>query len=194
LEVPRQPILKSGRKWSVRILRPQEYTQIWQHGALMPQNKVFSDVLLYTGMRYVEAKRLRENPNWLDGASKFIHLPPTAILKAKRRQLDRWIRLNGHGVQAVERFLQGRQLPVWETWTLWMKEWAQRAGLDPVGMGPKTLRKTWESWLVSIYPERLPEITMSQGHTVLTSVAHYLNMPFTAEDKAAIRPYVEGMF
>ena len=67
-------------------------------------------------------------------------------------------------------------------------------GLDPGGLGPKTFRKTWESWLVSSYPERLAEITMSQGHTILTSMGHYLNMPFTPEDKQGIRPYVEGFF
>lgn len=75
-----------------------------------------------------------------------------------------------------------------------MKRWAENAGLNPEHLCAKTLRKTWESWLVFCYPERLPQILLNQGHTAITSIAHYLNMPFLPEDREAMRPYVEGMF
>ena len=50
------------------------------------------DCLLLTGMRYEELLRLRHNPDRLDG--NFIHLPESAQKKAKRKQLERWIKLS----------------------------------------------------------------------------------------------------
>jgi hypothetical protein len=42
------------------------------------------------------------------------------------------------------------------------------------------------------YPERRLEIVLNQGHTDATSIKHYLNMPFTNEDKVAMGEYVSG--
>ena len=188
-----RPIVKEGRKFKVRILRPSEY-QMLRHGAVKESYQVQLDALLRTGMRYVEMQRLHSNPGWLD-SSGFVYLPQAAILKAKRRQLNRWVKLNPDGIASVSLFLRGPQLPVWETWTIWMKEWAQRISLDPIGLGPKTTRKTWESWLTFYYGQnRLLEIVQSQGHTTGTSLHHYLSMPFLPKDKEEMKPFVEGMF
>src|SRR5947209_12558702 len=46
----------------------------------------------------------------------------------------------------------------------------------------KTMRKTWESWLMATYPERMAEICLSQGQTSFTALKHYLNMPFLPEE------------
>lgn len=184
-----KPILKFGRKFSVRILRPVEYEALTRAG-----NKVQMDAVLYTGMRYVEAQRLHENPSWFDPLGHNIHLPPSATLKGKRRQLDRYIRLNYPGVSAVEMYLRGKPLPSWSSWTHDLRNWAVKAAVDPVGLGPKTLRKTWESWLVMTYQERLAQIVLNQGHTALTAVGHYINIPFTDVEKAQMLPYVEGVF
>jgi integrase len=184
-----QPILKYARKRSVRVLRPWEYSAIHSVGS-----KTRLDALLYTGARYIELQRFHDNPGWLDTTTKAIHLPPTAILKGKRRQLDRWIRLNTPGVSAVESYLQGRRLPSWEAWTWALKDWAKKAKVDPRGLGPKTLRKTWESWLVVSFPERSLQIAQNQGHTTATSLMYYLNVPFNSEEKEQMRPYVEGVF
>lgn len=151
------------------------------------------DALLYTGMRYIEAIRFHDNPDWFNPQG-FVFLPKEAILKSKRHQLERWVKLNERGRGILPLFLKGRQLPSWQVWADRLKRAAERSGLDPSGLGPKTMRKTWESWLVASYPNRLTEILLSQGHTAITSVGHYLNMPFLQEDKAAIWPYVEGMF
>ncbi len=187
------PILKSSRLLRVRILRPLEYSDLRDHGAILEGYKAQMDGLLCTGMRYVEAQRLQLHPDWFRPEG-FVYLPPEAMLKGKRRQLDRWVKLNPFGLRSIPSFLKARKLPGWETWTVHLRKWAEIAGLDPVGLGPKTMRKTWESWMVSTYPNRLAEVTMSQGHTAVTAVGHYLNMPFLAEDKAAMLPYVEGMF
>ena len=183
-----QPILKSG----VRILRADEL-ELLRQGGQSDIERTQMDGLLYTGMRYIEAVRLHDNPQWFDPKG-FVFLPKEAILKSQRHQLERWVKLNERGRGILPLFLKGKQLPSWQVWADRLKRAAGRASLDSSGLGPKTFRKTWESWLVSSYPNRLTEILLSQGHTAITSVGHYLNMPFLQEDKDRIRPYVEGMF
>ncbi len=73
-----------------------------------------------------------------------------------------------------------------------METWAERAGLDPIGLGPKTGRKTWESWLVSAHPDRVLEVFLSQGHTQMTALGHDVNLPFTDSDKARMLEWVAG--
>ena len=58
--------------------------------------------------------------------------------------------------------------------------------------GSKTLRKSWECWLVASYPERVLEVFLSQGHTQMTALSHYLGLPFTQGDKGAMLEYVGG--
>ena len=48
------------------------------------------------------------------------------------------------------------------------------------------------SWLMFYYPQRVMEIAQSQGHTQTTSLQHYINSPFTEEDKLMMRKYVDG--
>jgi integrase len=179
------PILKSG----VRVLRPSEFEMV-RRGAKKLENQVRLDALLLTGLRYVEAQRLQKHPKWFDG--RFIHLPEHAQRKAKRRQRERWIRLNPQGQQVLPFFFKAPPLPSWKAWMLNLRRWAVRGGLDPVGLSPKTTRKTWESWLIATYPDRVTEICLSQGHTELTSLKFYLNMPFTEVDKLEMKRWVTG--
>jgi hypothetical protein len=180
-----KPILKSG----VRILRPAEYEQL-REGAAILENQTRSDALLLTGLRYVEAQRLQTNPKWVDG--RFIHLPASAQRKAKRLQRERWIRLSSKGANLLPYFFKTKPLPTWRGWTQNMQRWAGHSRLDPIGLGPKTLRKSWESWLVASYSERVLEVFLSQGHTQLTALNHYLGLPFTAIDKEGMKEWVGG--
>lgn len=182
-----KPIIKS----KVRILRADEWEAL-RKGATLLKNQVHLDVLLYTGMRYVEAQRLHGRPEWFDG--QFVFLPAEAVLKHERKQVERWVRLPPKGKEVLPLFFQTKQLPSTQVWWSNLKRWALRVNLDPVGLSPKTTRKTWESWLMSTYPEHSNEIVLSQGHTSLTSLRHYLNMPFLAEDKERIAPWVKGFF
>jgi hypothetical protein len=179
------PIVKSR----VRILRPDEY-ELLREGAKTLDNRTRLDALLLTGVRYVEGQRLQSHPSWLD--QKFVHLPEWAQRKVKRRQKERWIRLSSRGVTLLPHFFEKNPLPDWKTWGEDLERWAKRAGLNPVGLGPKTSRKTWESWLVSCYPERVLEVFLSQGHTETTALQHYLNLPFTNSDKPQMQEWVSG--
>ena len=116
-------------------------------------------------------------------------------MKSKRTQKDRYVRLGSRGIDVVTAFtVCETALPSWWAWTDALKRWAKIADLDPSGLGPKTTRKSWESWLMASYPEHWMEIVQSQGHTSGTSLNHYLNMPFLPEDKERMKPYVAGYF
>jgi len=179
------PIVKSR----VRILRPREYEQL-REGAKTLDNRTRLDALLLSGVRYVEAQRLQIHPDWLDG--KFVHLPEFAERKVKRRQKERWIRLSSRGVTLLPHFFDKPSLPDWKTWSENLERWAKRGGLDPIGLSAKMSRKTWESWLVASYPERVLEVFLSQGHTETTALQHYLNLPFTESDKNAMFDWTSG--
>jgi len=181
-----RPILVNG----TRIFRPCEAIHLLK-GIRKRRHETQFKALLLSGMRYVEAQRLFMNPEWFDG--QFIHLPSMAVKKSKRKQRERWIRLNPLGREVVRNFLElNSNLPTWQTWGENLRRWAKKTGLEHSGLSPKTTRKTWESWLVYYYPDKLTNIVLSQGHTVLTAIQHYINMPFTDDDKNGMREFVEG--
>jgi hypothetical protein len=43
-----------------------------------------------------------------------------------------------------------------------------------------------------IFPERTLEIALSQGHTELTQLKHYANLPFLDKDKEEMKEFVMG--
>ncbi len=181
----KNPILRNG----VRILRPVEYKLMVQN--LKSDYQIMFKALLFTGMRYIEAQRFQCNPKWFD--NDFINLPSAAILKLKVKQRERAIRLNPIGKTIVPLFLDlDKKLPSRISWQEDLKRWAINENLTPDGLCAKTTRKTWESWLMFYYPTRQLEILLSQGHNSVTSLRHYLNMPFTVEDKMLMEEYVSG--
>lgn len=183
----KSPILR--RK--VRILRPKEY-QALLRCCPKSHHRTMLQALLYTGMRYIEVQRFQEHPSWFDG--DFINLPKIADRKVMRTQPERTVRLNQTGKTIIEYFLQiDEPLPAYQNWRDNMRRWGQRAKLNPEGLGVKTTRKTIESWLMFYYGQtRMAEIALSQGHDTLTSLNHYLNMPFTEVDKLEMKPMIEG--
>jgi hypothetical protein len=162
-------------------------------------------------MRYIEMQRFQEYPSWWDG--DFVHLPKEASRKVKRTQQERWVRLNNQGKMAVRHFVSIKTpMPSYQSWNENLACWAFRAGFPEAiikerknkhtgeikqihacpGLSVKSTRKTWESWLMFYYPQQMALITLSQGHTQLTSLQHYINMPFTESDRIEIKNYVEG--
>ena len=184
------PIIKQG----TRILRPTEYTKIVNeaqkgHGGI--DNKVNLNTLLFTGLRYVEALRLRDHPEWVSGG--FIHLPDWADKKVMRRQRGREIKLTPRAVDTLEHYFTVRRLPgTWGGFTKNLARWAKNAGLDPKGMSVKTTRKTWESWLIKSYPTRVYEVMYSQGHSGRVSLEHYQGFAFDEHELIEMRQYIEG--
>jgi len=188
------PITKKANAKSkivVRILRPNEYKKI-ESQIIKVHHKVMLQALLFTGMRYIELKRFQKNPRWYDGS--FIKISVgTGVKKQQIRMNERYVILNPLGRMAINNFLMLKEeLPTNQTWRENLIRWAESAGLDPIGLCPKTTRKTWESWLVFYYPQQIIPVILSQGHTLEVSLKHYLNFPFTKIDRIEMEDYVSG--
>lgn len=200
----KQPIMRNN----VRILRPGECKQLIDN-IPKPEMKALFRGLLFTGMRYIEMKRFQKHPSWFDG--EFINLPKESVHKHLRTQLERSVRLNPIGRMAIEHFLNvKKKLPTYQTWQENLACWAFHAELRDSelvtrkgdgtykykyrchGLCSKTTRKTYESWLVYYFPDRITEVVLSQGHNQITSIKHYLNMPFNEHDKIDMREFVDG--
>lgn len=194
---------------NTRVLRPSEYKKILK-GCQKQDLKTMLQALLYTGMRYIELKRFQSYPSWYDGV-QFIHLPRIADRKVMRTQNERFVRLSPPGRLIIEYFLQlKRSLPSYQTWQENMNTWAKRGNLSGIttkkvkvkgipteveyypGLCAKTTRKSIESWLMFYYPQRAMEIALSQGHTTVTSLQHYLGMPFNEIDRVEMAQFIEG--
>jgi len=178
------PIVKEG----VRIFRPFEAKALIDKGIPTFKHQLLFKSLLFSGTRYAECKRLKENPEWFDG--DFIMLFST---KVKATQKERWVRLNPRGKEVIQQYIKSDfKLPHNITWNENLKRWATKAGLDTKAISAKTTRKTWESWLAFYYPTKHLQIIQSQGHTAKTAFNHYLNMPFTDNDSIQMKEFVEG--
>ena len=177
---------------NVRIFRPDECRQFIK--AIPKKNyQLTFKALLYSGMRYIEMQRFQKHPEWFDG--DFIHLPIMAIRKKKRKQLERWVRLNPAGKEIINNFLYNKEikpLPDYKTWRENLIRWAEIADIDPKGLGSKSTRKTWESWLVFCFEGKLIVVLKSMGHTETTAIEHYVNLPFTRQDEEAMEEFVGG--
>ncbi len=187
-----RPIIKNG----IRILRPKEYDSLLE--AIYRKNGKYHyreiiNALLYTGMRYVELQRFMEHKDWFDKRTRSIYLPPEASRKKKRTLRERYVYLSTQGLIHVENFiLYVDRLPGRETLDNTLRLWGRKSELGDNGISVKTFRKTWESWLVVSYPTAFPLIAMSQGHTLITAMEHYLNLPFTKEDVEEIKLRTAG--
>lgn len=176
-------------KGHTRILRPSEVRAIVN---AIPKNEYKDkfEALLYTGARYSEMKYLFGHPRCL--LSNTIKMP-SFKKKLRQRFPERYIKLNSAGIRAVTYFLRSKKnLPSYVTWKEDLERWAELAGVDPQGIGPKTTRKTWESWLVTQYSRQLEQIFLSQGHTQMVALKYYLMIPFTNEDKEDMKFYTDG--
>ncbi len=185
-----RPIIKNG----VRILRPREYDTLIDtifRKDLKYGYREIINALLYTGMRYVELQRFQKHPEWFDKKTRSIYLPPEASRKKKRTMRERYVYLSTQGITHIENFiLYVDKMPDRIILNNMLSFWGKKAELGRISV--KTFRKTWESWLVVSYPNAIPLIAMSQGHTMITAMNHYLNLPFTDEDIEEIKVRTAG--
>lgn len=165
------------------LLRPKEYREIM--GKCNRRQQVIFSSLLFTGMRYEELLRFRQHREWFDG--QFVHLPAgLGEKKALRVDPERWIRLSYRGREAIESLFDV-QLPSLQSLDQYIK---YNVGIPHFSV--KSFRKTYESWLVYYYAGKEVHIAQSQGHDTFTQFRHYLNLPFTEEDKLEMKEFVEG--
>ena len=184
---------------SSRVLTPEE---AYQTRAVIekPSARALYDLMLYTGLRLAEVKQLAENPGIFDHERRTITIKSG---KAKASQISRNVCLSDKGLLAVEEYLKTPSVPkspsVWQNNLI---RWAQRARLttlpgqeqssNPTGITVRTSRKTWESWLLADYPDKVINIVLSQGHTETTALRHYFNISWTQAEREAIKEQVKG--
>ena len=188
----REMILKNG----TRILTPSEVDSLFD--SLCEERKCkhkwyeIFNALLYTGMRYVELQRFHEHPEWFLKNRMVIHLPREATKKKKRVYLERYVYLSSQGMVHITNFLKYVDEIPSRTIANKILRSAGASSIGEKGLSAKTFRKTWESWLVASYPNAIPIIMMSQGHTDRVSIMHYLNIPFTREERREIEIRTAG--
>jgi len=176
-------VLKNG----TRILRPWEVRNLI-NAIPKNENKDKFEALLFTGCRYSELRWLYEHQKAFRGST--IQM---ISFKHRAKHPERFIRLNPQGQRAITYFLRSdKNLPVYVGWQKNLKRWCELADIDPTGIGVKVTRKTWESWLVTMYPKQLEYIFLSQGHDAMTALKFYLMLPFTKEDVEDMKFYTEG--
>ncbi len=182
------PILK-GDKIETRILRPSEFDMLLS-GAKKLEYQTNLKALLLMGCRYLEGCRIQKNPKWFDHDTRTIHIKER---KVESKGTDRYIHLSHAGMQVIPYFFAGKSLPQHPQGFLQdLRRWAIAGNLDPVGLSPRSMRKTWESWLMSVFPEWSHLIYLSQGHTEMTSIKHYQNLPFSKTDVEEMKKWVGG--
>jgi integrase len=176
-------------KNDVRIFRPCEVTALVKAIPKVEYKTMF-EAMLYTGCRFEELKWLMKHPANFDSEAKSIKM---LSKKAKVRHKERYIRLNNNGKRAVEYFLREKKnLPSRDGWNADLKRWCRIAGVDDGGVCSKSTRKTWESWLATMYSDKYPQIFLSQGHSDKVSIEYYLMLPFNDKDKDEMKYYTDG--
>lgn len=196
------PIILHTRKGTpLRVLRPVEYDFL-RESVDSENTKLFLDLSLYTGMRYIELMRLSQNLDWIREQTHTIYLSNEAALKTERKAPDRFVHLSREGWHAVADFkrkgLEPDDVYTRRGFTKYLKAHASKAGISKDGLSAKTLRKTYESWLVQALvikgsqPSALSLIAKSFGHTESTAISHYINLDFTREDVEKIMVRTSG--
>jgi len=152
----------------VRVLTPTEYRRL-REAIPKEHHKALFDILMITGIRYIELLRLYDHKEWYNPKNNIIHLPASAQKKVKRKQVERTI----HPLLSMFSYLlkdrwENKRPPLQSTFDKDIKRWSKLAGINPFGMSVKTSRKTIESWSIAV---GIPESTvcLRQGHDSVTS-------------------------
>ena len=175
---------------NVRVFRPSEIRKLLSTISKTDQQVRFK-ALLFSGARYKEIKLLFDCPDCFNGQT--IHLTKDIIKKKKIKVKDRHIRLNYLGRDAIASYLKLKKgLPSYGTWTENLTRWCKECDISPANVGPKSLRKTWESWLLTTFPDKTAYIMASQGHNLTTSLDHYLNIGFFDDDIKEMKEFMIG--
>lgn len=159
-----------------KVLTVEEYDNFLK---FIPEKKrVIFEINVITGMRYIELQRLYEHSEWYIKDRNQIVLPKEAQKKVKQKQVKRTIdRLPSTFYYMFKDFIEGSKPQDRFAWYRSLSVWSNKAGIEPK-IGPKTPRKTIESWMLKC---GIPEIEIysRQGHDPVTSLRHYQSLSFT---------------
>jgi len=173
-----------------RVLTPQEVKAIIK---AIPKNnhRMCFRTSVYSGMRYIEAKRFGEHPEWFKHSRNMIIIPK----KFTKTSSERKVNLTPQFSDILEVYLEGNselKYPSYQSWNKNLVRWADKAGIeDSINVSAGTTRKTFESWLLeSGY--NIMRILASQGHDSMTSLKHYYNNSWTPQERIDIKIETSG--
>lgn len=165
-------------KRDVRIFTVKEY-QALRAAIPKDRHRVILDLLIITGMRYVEMQRLYKRRDWYNPTRNHIHLDSTAQRKAKRKHLERTIHpLPGAFSYIMKDFFGDKMPPTEAAWNRLLQRHGEKAGFNPYGISAKSTRKSIESWLIAAGMLE-STVCLRQGHSELTSMRHYQGLAFS---------------
>jgi integrase len=167
-----------------KVLTVEEFDKFLQ--AVPEKKRVIFELNVITGLRYVELQRLHDNPAWYHKSRNQIILPAEAQKKVKQKLVKRTVdKLPSTFPYLFKAFLECKRPPERISWYRSLARWSDLAGIEPK-VGPKTPRKTIESWMLKA---GIPEIEIysRQGHDPVTSLKHYQSLSFTDYEMRDIR-------
>jgi integrase len=170
----------------VRILTVKEYEDM-KNAIPKDSHKTIFEIMMVTGMRYIEVQRLHDHQEWYNEKKNLIHLPTEAQKKVKRRQLERTIHpLPSMFNHVLKSFWSNERPPATTTWDRDVKRWAELADINPFGISAKVTRKTLESWTIAAGMIE-STVCLRQGHDSLTSMRHYQGLAFSDDELRDIK-------
>lgn len=167
-----------------KVLTVEEYEIFIQ--TIPDLKQVIFEINTITGLRYVELQRLYNNPSWYYKERNQIILPKEAQQKVKQKLPKRTIdKLPSTFPYIFKHFIEGNRPPERSSWNRDLERWSKKADISPK-IGPKTPRKTIESWMLK---SGIPEIEIysRQGHDLMTSLRCYQSLSFTAYELRDIK-------
>lgn len=189
--VSKEPIFittDGGQK--IRILVPEDLDALL---AVIEKDhlRTLLSVCFWTGMRYVEVRRLRKHPEWIMEGRKQIKLDREAQQKPKRVAPERYVPIPPQIEGELKYFFKNKQPPSPQNWNKDLVRFAEKAGIGTEGILPKSTRCSIESWM---FAAGLPEswICLRQGHDKLTSLKHYQGIPFSEAEVLEIKHRIGG--
>ena len=176
---------------NTRIFSPNEIDMLLEAIPKEHSRTIFN-VMLWTGMRYVEIQRLHGHPEWFIKDRNYIRLDKIASKKVKRKAEARNIPVAPQLQGELPYFFKNKQPPTLQTWDENLKRWALKAGIGPEKISAKSTRKTIEAWMHTIGMDSI-EICTRQGHDSLTALRHYReSISFSPDEISEIERRLSG--
>jgi integrase len=190
--VPLSVTSQSGKS-VVAVLTPREKNLIWEK--LSTVYRIRGNVLLYTGMRIVEAKNFALHPEYFRKENRAIFLPTVpGIGKEKCTIKQRTIILSDNGIKAVEEFFDHKVgFAAYQNMEDAFVLAAGKADFDTKFITTKCLRKSIVSWMLAIFPDRQSQISRCIGHDIYTMNNYYLASGFRPTDKKDMIEELKGL-
>lgn len=187
----REPIfITTDKGQKIRILVPQDVDALVNVITKDHLRTLFA-ICFWTGMRYVEVRRLYQHKEWIMEGRRQIKLDREAQQKPRRLAPERYVPIPPQIEGELKYFFKNQRPPSPQNWNNDLTRFAERAGLGTEGILPKMTRASIESWM---FAAGLPEswICLRQGHDKLTSLKHYQGIPFVESEVLEIKQRIAG--